>query len=65
MPASLARRRHSCTVERAEPIAAAVLRSLNPAALSRNTSRILRTGNLCCATVDLPSSLERGHGGAG
>ncbi len=34
-------------------VTAAILRSLNPAAFSRKTSRILRTGNLCCATVDL------------
>ncbi len=57
MPAARARRRHSCTVERAEPIAAAISRSLNRAsALSLSTSRILRTDNLACATVDLPGN---------
>jgi len=34
-------------------MAIAICRSLNPAALSRRTSRIWRTGNLACPTVDL------------
>ena len=51
--ASPQRRRQSYTVERAQPIAAAIWRWLHPSALSRSTTRILRTGNLACATVTL------------
>jgi hypothetical protein len=37
------------------PITAAIWRSLNRASvMRRRTSRILRTDNFCCATVDLP-----------
>lgn len=54
--------RHSCTVERAEPIAAAICRSPKPSAFSRNTSRILRTGNLACPTANFLALRKIGRG---
>jgi hypothetical protein len=65
MPAAAARFKHNCTVEREQPIAAAIFLSLTPAALSRSTSRILRTGNLFCATDDLLQQRKRDHGSRG
>src|SRR5690606_20834140 len=62
MLAARARLKHSCTVERAEPMLAAICRSLKPSALSRRTSRILRTGNLACPTVDLLARWQIDHG---
>ena len=48
------------------PTAAAILRSLKPSSyLSRKTCRILRTGNLACATADLLPFQERRHGSGG
>ena len=64
-PASRARRGQSCTAERALPIAVAICRSLKPSALSRKTSRILRTGNLACPTVALLPVGKRDHGSGG